>query len=48
MNMEESENKGCFFENRIYPEGAAVCDLDSCRVCRDGMWVDRGEKTVVI
>ena len=46
--MEELERKGCFFENRIYPYGATVCDLEKCRVCKDGVWVDQGEKMGVL
>lgn len=45
--MEEIEKKGCFFENRIYPEHSTICDLNKCRVCTDGVWVDQGEKTVI-
>jgi len=46
--MADLERKGCFFENRIYPEGSTICDMEKCRVCKDGIWVDQGEKMVIL
>lgn len=46
--MEGDERRGCFFENRIYPEGSKICDLNGCRVCKNGIWVDQGEKTGIV
>ncbi len=47
INMEDFEINRCLLENRTYPEGSAFCDDEKCRVCKDGLWVDQGEKMVI-
>ena len=44
--MDGRVTKDCYFESRVYSQGAELCDSAGCLRCKDGEWVERIEDLV--